>query len=321
MRKDITMKIAVLDAKTLGDDLSLAPLYEAGDVTVYPSTAPEEIVTHLHGADVAVLNKVKLTADVLNMLPQLKLITVTATGYDNIDTEFCREHKIAVCNVAGYSTHSVAQLTLAMALSLYTKLPSYQQHVNTGAYTRDGVQNCLAPVFHELSGRTWGIVGFGNIGRQVGLVAQAMGCRVLVNRRTKVDGWNNVSLETLLKESDIVSLHVPLTIETRHLLDERALSCMKPDAMLINVARGAVTDEAAVAKAILGGKLGYFAADVYENEPFPAEHPFNRLLGLPQVCLTPHMAWGSYESRSRCLAETVKNIMAFERGEGYSRIV
>ena len=314
------MNIVVLDAKTFGEDLDLSPLETRGEVTVYALTPPELVVERLENADVAVLNKVKMTAEILEKLPKLRLICIMATGFDNVDVAFCHQKGIGVSNVVGYSTHNVAQVTVAMVLSLCTELPIYARHVSSGAYTQGGVQNILTPVYHEIAGKTWGIVGYGNIGKQVGRVAETMGCRVLVYRKTETDDPRQVSLETLLRESDIVSLHVPLSAGTKNLIDRHALSLMKPNAMLINVARGAVTDEAAVAEAIVNRKLGFFGADVYATEPFDVKHPFTKIATYPNVCLTPHMAWGSYEARRRCLSETVENIAAFQKGEFRNRV-
>ncbi|MBR6795014.1 MAG: D-2-hydroxyacid dehydrogenase [Clostridia bacterium] len=314
------MRITVLDAATLGADLDLSALSALGEAEIYSKTSGGEIVSRLQGADVAILNKVKLTEEILASLPSLRLICITATGYDNVDVQACRKLGIAVCNVAGYSSQSVAQLTLAMALSLYTHLPEYDTHVKNGAYTRGGVQNCLTPVYHELAGKTWGIIGFGNIGQAVGTVARAMGCRVIVHRRHAAEGFENVSLDELYAQSDIISLHVPLTEQTRGMISRQALSRMKRGVMLINVARGAVLDEAAVADAVIEGQIGFFGCDVYSHEPYPVGHPFSHLLNRKNVCLTPHMAWGSYESRVRCLDEVIANIRAFERGELRNRV-
>lgn len=314
------MKITVLDAATLGADLDLRSLNRLGDVEVYQTVSGGQVVSCLRGSDVAILNKVKMTEKILESLPELRLICITATGYDNVDVQACRRLGIAVCNVAGYSSQSVAQLTLSMALSLYTHLPEYDTHVKSGAYTRGGVQNCLTPVYHELAGKTWGIIGFGNIGLAVGTVARAMGCRVIVHQRHAVDGWENVSREELFAQSDIISLHVPLSEQTRAMIDRRAISHMKRGVMLINVARGAVLDEQAVTDAVIEGQIGFFGCDVYSHEPFPVGHPYTHLLNMKNVCLTPHMAWGSYEARVRCLNEVIANIRAFERGELRNRV-
>lgn len=314
------MNIVVLDAATLGQDLDLSIFEKYGNLTVFSSTTAEEIEAHLADAEVALLNKIKLGETQLKNAKRLKLICVSATGFDNIDLAYCRARGIAVCNVVGYSTQSVAQVTLAMALSLVTHLPEYTETVRNGEYTKSGVANRLTPVYHEIAGKTWGIVGFGNIGRQVGVVAQAMGCRVLANKRTPVDDWECVDLETLCRESDIISIHTPLNEFTRNLIDDAHIRLMKSSAIVINVARGAVTDEAALADAIKEGRLGALGVDVYTQEPFPAEHPFQRIRHLPNVCLTPHMAWGAYETRVRLLNEMAQNIEAFLRGERRNRV-
>ena len=315
------MNIVVLDAATLGDDLDLTPLSAVGNVTVYPTTAPDEIAARVQGAQVVIINKIKLNATTLNGVTTLKLICVAATGYDNIDLDYCRTHGIALYNVPGYSTDSVAQVTASMALSLATHLTAYRNFVHSGAYTDGGVANRLTPVYHELSSMTWGVVGGGGIGSRVAQIAQAMGCRVLMCRRKPDHRYEQVDIDTLCRESDIVSLHVPLTDETRHLINRERLSAMKDGAILINVARGAVTDEQAVAQAVESGKLGGLGVDVYSLEPFDKEHPFTRLLDRDNVCFTPHMAWGSAEARRRCLNVMIDNIRSFEANSDRNRIV
>lgn len=314
------MKLVILDAATLGDDLDLSIFSEFGEVTVYPSTSSAEIADHLAEAEVALLNKVKLYEEQLSKAPKLKLICVAATGFDNIDLNYCRTHGIAVCNVVGYSTQSVAQVTVSMALSLITHLTEYHNCVQSGSYTSSGIPNRLTPVYHEIFGKTWGIIGFGNIGRQVGKVAEALGCRVLVNKRTPIDGWKCVDLDTICRESDILSIHTPLNNSTRNLLDAAHISMLKPNAIVINVARGAVTDEAALAEAVKRGSIGGLGVDVYSVEPLPADHPFQEILQEPNVCFTPHMAWGGYETRVRLIGEMHQNILAFLKGERRNRV-
>ena len=314
------MKITFLDAQTLGNDLSFEELSALGEVTVYQKTAPDEITAHAKGADVLVLNKVKINAETLGENGTLRLICITATGFDNVDLDFCQSRGIAVCNVVGYSTQSVAQVTVAMALSLITHLPEYAACVSSGDYTASGVANALTPVYHEIAGKTWGIVGFGNIGRQVGRVAEALGCRVLVNKRTPVEGWECVDFDTVCQNSDILSIHTPLNDTTRNLLDGRHIAMLKQHTIVINVARGAVTDEAALAAAVREGRIGGLGVDVYSAEPLPPEHPFQSIRSLPNVCLTPHMAWGAYETRVRLLAEIAENIRSYLKGEKRNRI-
>ncbi len=315
-----TVKIVVLDAKTLGEDLDLSHLNALGEVRIYPGTAPHEVEERLAGADVAILNKTRINRQTLGEHPTLRMVAACATGYDNIDLAYCREQGIAVANVKGYSTQSVAQVTLAMGLSLFTNLPTYSTCVSSGEYTASGVANRLSPVYHELYGKTWGIVGYGNIGAQVARVARAMGCRVIAYSRSEKQGVENVSLEQLCRESDVISVHLPLSEQTRGIIGEREIAMMKKTAILINVARGAVTDEAALAAAVAEGRIGGIGVDAYSVEPFPATHPFYAIRDLPNVCLTPHMAWGAKEARERCLAEVAENIAAFARGERRNRV-
>lgn len=314
------MKISVLDAATLGSDMDLSVFSAFGEVSVYPTTSPEEMEEHIANAEVLILNKVRCNEETLKTGNALRLICVAATGYDNIDVAYCRRRGIAVCNVVGYSTASVAQITVSMALSLVNHLSEYDAYTKSGAYAGGKDANRVTPVYHELAGKTWGILGGGNIGKQVARVAQALGCRVLVTRQKQDEEYQTVSFETLCKESDVLSIHVPLTDKTRHMVDGAHLALMKKDAVLINVARGAVTDEEAVAKAVLSGQIGAFGCDVYDGEPMRKGHPFEALLSLPNVILTPHMAWGAYEARRRCIEEMAANVAAFLRGERRFRV-
>lgn len=314
------MRITVLDAATLGADLSMECFSGMGDLTVYQSTAPDEVCEHIGGAEILIFNKVRLSRNHLADCDTLRLICITATGYDNVDVEYCRSRGIAVCNVVGYSTQCVAQVTVSMALSLMTHLPEYNQFVRDGAYTKSGIANRLTPVYHEICGKTWGIVGFGNIGQQVGRVAKALGCRVLVNKRTPIEGWDCVDFATVCREADILSIHTPLNDQTRGLLDAQHIAMMKPNAIVINVARGAVTDERALADAVADGRLGGLGVDVYSFEPMAEDHPFADIMQLPNVCLTPHMAWGGYETRVRLLDEIAQNIASYLDGGRRNRV-
>ena len=315
------MKITVLDAATLGNDIDLSLFNDLGEVEIYNVSPRETVADRIKDADVCVINKVRLDEAVLGDAKKLRLICVAATGYDNIDTVYCKNNGIAVCNVAGYSANSVSQLTLAMVLSASCNLDSFRNSVANGSYSAGNVQNILTPVYHELCGKTWGIIGYGGIGRRVGAAASALGCNVIVNKRTPVDDAKCVSLETLIRESDIITVHVPLTEQTRGMIGEKELGMMKDGVMLVNVARGAVLDENAVANAVEQGKIGFFGCDVYSTEPMPADHPFDRIKNYKNVCLTPHMAWGAYEARVRCMNEIKLNINSFLNGESRNRIV
>ena len=314
------MRITVLDSASIGLDLDYTVLSAHGELTVYESTDITELADRLSACHVAVLNKIRITEDVLAKAGDLRLICIAATGYDNVDVAACRARGIGVCNVAGYSTDSVAQLTLSMALSLVSHLSEYREMVTSGQYSASGKPNALTPVYHELAGKTWGIVGYGHIGERVATVARALGCRILAYKRTPVEGVECVDLDTLCRESHVISLHTPLNDGTRGLIGREQLAHMRQDAILINVARGAVVDESAVAEAILSGRLGGYGCDVYTAEPFPREHPYTAILDRPNVCLTPHMAWAAFEARSRCLREIAENIAAFSRGETRSRV-
>ena len=309
------MKITVLDSATLGDDLDLSPLSEVGETEIYKNTAPNEVAARIAGSDAVVINKIKLGENNLANAKNLRLICIAATGYDNIDVAYCREKGIAVCNVVGYSTHSVAQITVATVLSLACHLPEHCVTVKSGRYTASGVANSLTPVYHELAGKTWGIIGYGNIGRQVGKVAEAFGCRVIASRRS-----GGASVEEVCREADIITIHTPLNDSTRGLISREMIALMKKDVIIANAARGAVTDERAIADAVKEGRIGAFGSDVFSVEPFGEDHPFYEIKEYPNVCLTPHMAWGAYEARVRCLSEIVENIKAFQKGEIRSRV-
>ena len=314
------MKILMMDRDTLGSDISLEKIENCGEFISYPTTSEKDVPDRIKDAEILIVNKIKITKDVLKYAEKLKLICVTATGYDNIDVDACKERNIAVCNIIGYSTNSVAQVTLAMVLSLSVNLPCYMDFVNNGSYTKSGVANRLSPVYYELSGKTWGILGYGNIGMQVGKVASALGCNVVVNKRTACEGVNCVDIKTLCKVSDVITIHAPLTEETKKIINSETISMMKRDVIIVNTARGGVTDEEAICEALENGKIGAFGTDVYTTEPFPEDHPFNRIKHMKNVCLTPHMAWGAYEARNRCVEEVSKNISAFLSGEIRNRI-
>lgn len=314
------MKIVFLDALTLGEDIDLSPFCDIGEVEIYPTSTPEQIVERVADCDVVITNKCKLNASTLCGAKNLKLICVTATGFDNIDLAYARSREIGVCNVVGYSTSNVAQITFGFVLDLINRTTEYRRSVSSGYYSECGVANILAPTYHEISGKTWGVVGLGNIGKQVASIAEAFGCRVLVNKRTPIDGFDCVDIDTICKECDIITLHTPLNDESRNLINAERTAMMKQGAILVNVARGAVVDEAAVADAVKSGKLAGFGCDVYSVEPFGKEHPYYGIKEFDNVILTPHMAWGSYEARVRLCNEVKQNIIAYFKGEKRNRL-
>lgn len=314
------LKIVILDAESIGDDLDFSVFGNFGKVEIYDDTTPEQFPMRASDADIIVQNKYKLNKESLRHARSLKLVCESATGFDNIDVEYCREHGIAVTNVPGYSTDAVSQLTFAMVLDIIMHMPEYTSFVSSGEYTKSGIANKLSPQVHELKGKTWGIVGLGNIGKKVAEIARVFGCEIIACKRTHDPDFKCVDIDTLCEKADIISVHTPLNEQTRGLIGKKQLSLMKKSAILINVARGAVLDEEAVADALLEGRIAGFGCDVYSVEPFPKDHPYNKIASMPNVCLTPHMAWGAYETRVRLIGEILKNIEAFLSGEIRNRV-
>ena len=308
------MKIVILEAQTIGKDIDMNIFNNMGETTIYSLTKREELEERMQGFDVAIVNKSICDEKLLSNCKDLKLICVTATGFDNIDIEYCKKNNIAVCNVPAYSTQSVAQVTVAMALALSTNLFSYKSLTANNTYTKLGSPNILTPVFHEISGKTWGIVGYGNIGKQVEKIAVAMGLNTIFYKKTPINDKRCVDLKTLCETSDIISVHTPLSKDTYKLISKEMIGVMKKDAILINTARGAVVDEDALAEAIINKKIGGAGIDVYSQEPYPENSLIAQIADFDNVCLTPHMAWGAYESRYRCIDEVYKNIEAFKQG-------
>ena len=314
------MKITVLDKSAMGADLPMDMLESLGEVQIFDSTTADNVIERISGSDVIILNKVKITKEVICSSDRLKLICVFATGYDNIDINEAKKRGVAVCNVPGYSTDSVVLFTMANVLALFSHLREYNDFVTSGKYTESGVPNKLSPVFHELSGKVWGIVGLGNIGKAVAKVAEAMGAKVIANKRTPIEGYECVDIDELCRRSDIITLHCPLNEGTRSIINKDRISLMKNSVIIVNEARGAVVDEEDVKDAIISGRIAAFGSDVYSVEPFPANHPFNSIKDKSNVLLTPHAAWGAYEARVRCLRIICDNISAFINGKTLNRV-
>ncbi len=314
-------KIVVLDRITLGTDLDISPLNSIGEVIVFDNTAASDVSKNISDSEIVIINKVKLTEDNLKPCKNIKLICIAATGFDNIDINYCKKNNIAVCNVKAYSTESVTQLTIGMALMLYCKLYNYQQYTKSGEYSLSGQANILTPVYHEICGKTWGIVGLGTIGKRVADIAKALGCNVIAYKRNIDDRYNCKDIDYLLKNSDIISVHLPLTNETRGLISQERISLLKQDAVFINVARGAIVDEEALCNAIINKSIGGIGIDVYSTEPFIENSCFYTIKDYDNVILTPHMAWGAFESRKRCLEIIIENIKSFYNKENFNRIV
>ena len=314
------MKIKVLDRASLGDDTPLEVLNQFGEVEIYDSTEPEIVVKRCADADVVVLNKVKITREVIESSESLKLICIFATGYDNVDIAAARAHDVAVCNVPGYSTESVALFTATTVLALFTHLMEYNEFVTSGEYTKAGLPNRLTPVYHELCGKVWGIIGYGNIGRAVARIAEAFGASVITYTRTPRDGVECVDIDTLCRQSDIITIHCPLNDGTKELINSERIAMMKNEVIIVNEARGAVVSERDISDAIKNGRIGAYGCDVYSKEPMSENHPYTEIMSMKNVLLTPHAAWGSYESRVRCINIVSENIKAFIDGKILNRV-
>lgn len=314
------MKIVILDKASIGEDTPLQALDKFGEVICYNESSAEEAIERSVDADVIIINKIKVTKDLMLSSKKLKLVCIFATGFDNIDITAAKELGIGVCNVPGYSTDSVTLFTISTVLALSSHLLEYSDFVRSGEYTALGIPNKLTPVYHDVSGKTWGIIGYGNIGRSVARVAEALGARVIVYKRTPAPDANNVDLETLCKLSDIITIHCPLNEQSRGLINKEKLDLMKSNVILVNEARGAVIDEEAVAQYVSEGKIAALGCDVFSVEPFPSDHPYSRIKNMKNVILTPHAAWGSYEAREKCINIIAQNIDSFLDGKMLNRV-
>lgn len=313
------MKIVILERNSVGTDVSVDCIRDFGEVTVYRNTVTiEEVKERVKNADIVIANKSPLNEETLQDAPNVKLICEFATGFDNCDLAYCKSRGIKVTNVVDYCTGMVAQHTFAMALALSEKLPHYDNYVKSGEYSaQDRFSNFDIP-FLELEGKNWGIVGMGNIGRRVAKIATAFGCKVIfysVTGKSTCKDYPQVDFDTLLAESDFLSLHCPLSDLTRKLIDEAALKKMKKTAVLLNVARGKVVDNTALYEALVNGEIQAAGLDVVENEPLELTNPLSKLKDSNQLIITPHLAWASVEARTRCVSEAYENIAAFLRGE------
>lgn len=312
------MKLVVLEKESLGTDLDITYFNEFGEVDYYDRTVYDEIADRIMDADIVIANKVPLNESTLSGAKNLKIICETATGYNNVDLDYCKARGIRVTNVVGYSTPIVAQHTFAMALYLLEKLPVYDTYVKNGDYAKSPIFTCFEPFFTELEGKTWGIIGLGNIGRKVADIAKVFGCRVIfysASGNNTTSDYERVDFDTLLAESDILSLHCPLTDRTQNIINAEALAKMKKTAILINVARGPVVDEQALYDALMSGQIAAAGLDVLVKEPIAADNPLAKIQDSTKLLITPHMAWGSHEARERCAREVYKNIQSFLAGE------
>lgn len=307
------MKIVILDGNALNPgDLSWKPLEQFGSVTVYPRTNPEDVASRIGDSDIVLLNKINITEEILSQCPSLKYIGVQATGYNVIDLEACRHHNVTVTNVPSYSTAGVAQLVFAFISEFACHLQLHSDSVMAGDWVKSKDFCYWKTPLVETDGKTIGIFGYGSIGSRVARIAEAFGMKVQVCTRTpKPEIKNPVDFETLLKTSDIVTLHAPLTPQTKEIINSKTLSLMKKNAILINTARGPLVNENDVRKALEDGIIAGYGADVVCSEPMSKDNP---LLNAPNCLITPHIAWAAVETRQRLLSVVIENIKAFTEG-------
>ncbi len=313
------MKIVIADKDSVGQDMDYSIYEELGEVDIYGDMIKEDNAEErLKGAQVLVVNKTRVNTGILDKAPELKLVCLFATGYDNVDATACRERGILVANIAGYSTPSVAQHTFALLFYLMENLRHYDEFVKRGDYANQPHFCCLDIPYEELECKTYGIVGMGNIGRKVAKIAEAFGAKVIfysASGNSTCTDYERVSFEELLERSDVISLHCPLSDKTRDLFDDAAFDRMKKSAILINVARGAVVNEKALYNALVNNKIKAAGLDVLYPEPMSPDSLLLNIQDSGKLFVTPHLAWASTEARTRCLEEVKKNIEAWAAGK------
>ena len=303
------MKIAFLDAKTLGDDIDLSGFDALGEVTRYNFTTPEEAPARVKDADVLIINKVPINEATIGTAKNLKLVCVTATGTNNLDKDYLDSHHIAWRNVAGYSTESVTQHTFAMLFYLLEKLRFYDDYVKTGNYINDTSFSHFSEHFSEINGKTWGIIGLGAIGRRVARIAQAFGANVIyysASGRPAQAGYTQVDFDTLLADADIISVHAPLNEHTENLLDKDAFAKMKKTCIFLNLGRGPIVVEQDLYEALINDEIAAAGLDVLCREPMSEQNPLFQIKDSRKLLITPHIAWAGVEARTR-LMEIIRN--------------
>ena len=310
------MKIVILDSQTLGNDLDLTPLEIFGEVINYSTTQPSETLKRVEDANIIITNKVIINKEIMKNSPNLKLIAIAATGMNNIDLDGAKELNIKVKNVAGYSTSSVVQHTFTMAFNLISNLSYYKDNVENGTWSDSNLFTDVSQPFSEIAGKSWGIVGLGTIGKNVAQIAELFGANITyysTSGNNKINDYHHDNLEKLLANSDIVSIHCPLNKDTENLINSSNLPLLKEGAILLNLGRGGIINEADLAQELNKRKL-YVGLDVLSSEPIEKENPLMHLKNSNQLLITPHIAWASVEARKRLLEGIVKNIENFLRG-------
>lgn len=308
------MNIVFLDADSIGKDIDLSAFGELGTVTRYGYSEESQMPERVQDADVIIVNKMEVNEETVGNATHLKLVCVTATGTNNLDKDFLDRRGIAWRNVAGYSTESVAQHTFSLLFYLFEKMSYYDQYVKSGKYVNDEMFTHFSNVFHELNGKTWGIIGLGNIGRRVADIAKAFGCHVIyysTSGSAPQDGYEQVDLDTLLTQSDIVSVHAPLTEATQDLMDRDKFCKMKKNAIFLNVGRGPIVVEEDLEWALESGEIAAAGLDVLCQEPMAEGNPLLRITDSTKLVITPHIAWASLEARIRLMQIVHDQIQEF----------
>lgn len=312
------MKIVFTEADTLGDDIDFSIFEEFGEVIKYNSGDPVKTWDKVKDADIIIGNKILINEENLSKAKNVKLVCLTATGTNNVDFEYTKKRNLPVANVKGYSTESVIQHTFALLFYVFEKLNYFDHFVKTGEYVKSEIFSNLEVKFNELHGKTWGIIGLGEIGRGVANIAKAFGCNVIyysTSGKNTNASYKRVSFDDLLKSSDIISIHAPLNKDTENLIDEKAISKMKKSAILLNLGRGPIIDEEALATALEKDLIAGAGLDVLRVEPMAADNPLLRIKDSKKLIITPHIAWATVEARNRCSKEVYENIKAFLQGK------
>lgn len=311
-------KIVILDAKTLGDVPNLTCIHKFGDVISYETTTVSETLDRVKDANIVITNKVVLDKEILEKCKHLELICISATGTNNVDLDAAQKNGTIVKNAVGYSSHSVAQHTFASILKLYHQISYYDAYVKSGKYAKSEIFTYYGPPIKELNKKHFGIIGLGNIGKTVAQIAESFGSKVSyysTSGKNKNQEYQQMSLTDLLEWSDIVSIHAPLNAQTKNLISKKELNIMNNDAILINVGRGGIVDEAALAKAISEQKIGGACIDVFEKEPINSNNPLLDVKFPEKLVLTPHNAWASIEARTNLLEIVCENIELYLSGK------